>query len=222
MRVIMTDNKPKEPEPQVDRVGKFIKRQKGPWVLDVDYGVLKDTEESPRPLADCSCCGNRNKLSHVDKSRRLYCGDCIDKLSGDEKKIIANDLPIDEALLEAAENMGVSKVVEEPRAQIAAEEARRSISNIHLEAAAKNHLPCPEADPISNQIDLTVIIAGKVYDLVPRNETCMHADQKFADAMKDKKSNFCQDCGKIMNYRREKKLVKPERKEKKNVRKAKG
>lgn len=182
----MNKKEPEEQPQQVSRIDKLVARQKKPWVKDVDYGVLK---EDTRFLGDCSGCETRHMLSHVDKARRYYCGNCIDKLSG--------NVEVKKAIIKAVDN-----------------------ANIHPNSNTKPLEPIQmyQSDPISNQIDLTVIIAGKVYDLVVRDEVCDHSEQRFIDQMKQKKSNFCKDCGKIMNYRKPKEIKKKtERKEKKDA-----
>lgn len=137
--------------------------------------------EDTRSLGICSGCDTREICSHVDRNERRFCGTCADKLMG---------------VVKPKEKQSTKKYeINTPRNQ---EEFDRE------EECLLNY-------PISNQIDMTVILQGKVYDLIVRDEICDHSNQKFVDSMKHTKSNFCCDCGKIMNYRKPKKEQKPKK-----------
>jgi len=149
--------------------------------------------EKDRQLGKCTGCDTKHYCSHTDQHRRRYCGDCIDRLSGKVK---------------------VVKTTPRTREEIEIE-VQNMPSPMYEMAMKKN------AEPISDQIDLTVIMKGQVYDLVIRDQICDHSQQKFVDSMAKRKSNFCAECGKVMNYRKPNKVKKikepKERKEKKNV-----
>jgi len=189
---------------QVSRIDRLVERQKHKWVLNEDYAVIK---EDTRSLGTCSGCDTKHYCSHVDKHRRYYCGDCIGKLSGvDKVKKITKEL------MNLPNNPNIL-TAEIPNNIV------RSSEPIMMKLDKGSFLNggvAFESKPISNQIDLTVIISGKVYDLVVRDEICDHIDQKFNDGLRKKKSNFCEDCGKIMNYRKPKKTKKQKKKEVKN------